>query len=194
MNKDSTDKIRGYLEAVKVGGKPLRLSPLLLRGYTCPANCGGCCPVFSLDYLPSEDKPEGVIPRDVDGILIYSDLQKGNKGNHCKNLDHSNGRCKIHGRQPFSCDFELVRFSLFSSDDHANHVAVRLFGRGWNMLRVDGERGALCEITEITPETIADVARKFRRLEEWAIDFHVPTRICAILDWIENSDHKVTYV
>jgi hypothetical protein len=34
--------------------KPLTVSPLIFRGFTCPANCGGCCPRFTLDYLPSD--------------------------------------------------------------------------------------------------------------------------------------------
>lgn len=37
--------------------KPLKVSPLLLRGVLCPEGCGGCCARFSLDYLPAEKTP-----------------------------------------------------------------------------------------------------------------------------------------
>ena len=39
--------------------RPLRISPLIFRGYTCPAVCGACCTRFSLDYLPQERHPTG---------------------------------------------------------------------------------------------------------------------------------------
>lgn len=66
--------------------------------------------------------------------------------------------------------------------------------RGWNMLRVDGERGAWCEITPPTADTIADVRRKFVRLEQWAKHFGIETRIPVIIEWLDSSDHKVTVI
>lgn len=141
MNQDSTDKILGYLDAVRAGSKPLRLGPTLLRGYACPERCGGCCPVFTLDYLPGDAMPDGVEEREVQGVTIYTDKQQGHKGKHCRRLDLATGRCTIHGRHPFSCDFELVRFNIFAERYVPNQVAVRLFGRGWNMLRVEHAPG-----------------------------------------------------
>jgi hypothetical protein len=68
--RDSVDKIMtAYVAAVCAEPftykrkhypvKKLVVSPLILRGFTCPPMCGGCCPTFSLDYLPDERTPPG---------------------------------------------------------------------------------------------------------------------------------------
>src|SRR4051812_24468077 len=38
--------------------KPLHVSPLIFRHYTCPETCGACCPRFELLYLPFEARPD----------------------------------------------------------------------------------------------------------------------------------------
>ena len=57
----------------------------------------------------------------------------------------SNGRCKIHKFNPFSCEFELNKFV---QKEDKTYLINKLYGRGWNMLRVDGLRGALCKMKE----------------------------------------------
>lgn len=172
--------------------KPLQVSPLLLRGYTCPASCGGCCAIkFSLDYLPSEKRPEGLIKRKVmfnhRPVRIWTDWQEDNETSRCQHLDPENGRCGIYKRRPFSCDFELIRTLEFSDRSRPNVLTQKLFGRGWNMLRIDGERGALCEMTPPTKDTIADVVRKLARLQAWADHFGVKTWIPDIVKLIEQG-------
>jgi hypothetical protein len=68
MFVDTMDKIVHYFYGLttksfiykgrKYDPKPLYISPLLLRGYTCPDHCAGCCLKFSLDYLPFEQTPD----------------------------------------------------------------------------------------------------------------------------------------
>lgn len=168
----------------------LTVSPQLLRGYTCPAGCGGCCPRFSLDYLPTEDHPPGVGPRRVEfngyEVEIVSDMQTDHAGFRCRNLRPEDGRCAIHTRRPFSCDFELIRFMARPG---TAHMSQRLFSRGWNMIRTDGGRGSLCEMTPADPETVADVVRKLRRLTDWAAHFGISTRVPRIIDWIDTVKH-----
>lgn len=54
----------------------------------------------------------------------------------------------------------------------------KLYGRGWNMMRVDGERGALCKMTEPDAESVADVDRRLARLEIWMLHFGLnPSRV-----------------
>lgn len=178
--------------------KPLTVSPLLLRGYTCPSHCGGCCHLrFSLDYLPTEPRPEGLTKRWVDfngaRVKIFSDFQTKNTTNHCQHLDEGNGRCGVYFVRPFSCDFELIRTLEYSSE-HPNVLTQKLFGRGWNMKRIDGERGALCEMTPITVETINDVVRKLLRLKEWSDHFGIETWVPTIVDLIQSRrlQHAVT--
>ena len=203
---DSLDKIIGtYFACVTImpftykdkvyKPRTLRVSPHIFRGFTCPAGCGGCCPRFSLDYLPEELKPDS-LPTSGREVLvndkpfvIYSDLQKDHNNHHCKNLNMDNGRCGIHGRQPFSCDFELIRFIEFQDVDHPNYVTQKLFGRGWQMLRVDGERGALCEMTPVDYHTINEAIRKFKRLKQWTDYFEIKTKIPVIIKWLEDGPH-----
>lgn len=195
--RDSVDKIvTSYFSAVSSQSfiykgqrhevKTLVVSPLLLRGFTCPPMCGGCCPTFSLDYLPTEVHPYELTSRfvrfDHKDILVYSDTQEKRTEHHCANLQQEDGRCGIHGVQPFSCDFELIRF-LHTVDGKHARALTRLFGRGHAMLRVDNERGALCTITEPTMASRLDAARKLRRLAQWCDHFKLPHRVSAIIDW-----------
>jgi hypothetical protein len=172
--------------------KPLKISSLLLRDYTCPVNCGGCCPRFSLDYLPSNNNlpyplKRRVIEFDGHDVSILSDMQEDHKNHHCRNLEMSDGRCKIHKKRPFSCDFELIRPSIFEDKNTPNMITSRLFGRGWNMLRIDGKRGALCVMTPITDASIEDVIRKIKILNEWCSHFGLADNKCnSILRWIDS--------
>ena len=205
-HKDSVDKVvTTYFACVtntkfeykgqEIQPQALRVSPLLLRDFTCPAGCGVCCPRFSLDYLPDEDRPTSTTQRTVffDGksVVLFSDMQDDHEGIKCKNLNLEDGRCGIYTHRPFSCDFELIRF-LVSGDPNKrkNQMTQKLFGRGWNMLRVDGERGALCEMTPITEQSITEVKRKLNRLKSWTDHFGlVDTKVPAVLSWINKIEN-----
>jgi hypothetical protein len=168
--------------------KSLTISPLLLRGFTCPEMCAGCCPRFSLDYLPGSQMPYELERRLVSFngtmIEIFSDLQLDNTSYHCINVDKK-GRCSIHGKQPFSCDFELIRFLIFSDETAPNHLVQKLFGRGFSMMRIGGERGALCKMTPATKESINEVVRKLRLLEKWCLHFGLQkNKVKAIIDYV----------
>jgi len=199
--RDSLDKVFGvYVKGVAtepftykgqlLSPKPLRLSPMLVRGFTCPSGCGGCCPRFSLDYITPRLESTGLQPRAVEingeEIYFFSDLQKDHDNHHCRHL-LENGRCGIHEHNPFSCDFELIRFIEYQDPRRPTMLTQKLFGRGWNMLRVDGDRGALCSMTSPTQETIDDVSRKMKRLRHWCSHARIPNRIDGILSWLEEG-------
>jgi Fe-S-cluster containining protein len=178
--------------------KPLQVSPLIFRGFTCPARCGGCCPRFSLDYLPHETLPDGADLAErsvtINGreVRLLSDMQTDHDNHHCRNLNMENGRCGIHGRQPFSCDFELIRFIEHAKTPQSEaraRLSQQLYGRGWAMLRVDGKRGALCEMTDADGHTKAEVLRKLRRLQEWSRHFGIRTKLAKIIEWAETGPH-----
>jgi hypothetical protein len=90
----------------------------------------------------------------------------------------------IHGRHPFSCDFELIRFITCKEQAH---LTQRLFGRGWAMKRVDGGRGALCEMLPADSSTVSEVVRKLERLKQWSIHFGIKTRIDEIISWAKHG-------
>ncbi|HEY7824535.1 MAG TPA: hypothetical protein VIG24_16960 [Acidimicrobiia bacterium] len=206
--RDSLDKVVGTYFAMVTAEtftfrgktyhpKALRVSPGIFRGFTCPAGCAGCCPRFSLDYLPTERRPQfdlGHITREVElngkTFTIVSDMQKDHDSVKCRNVNWDDGRCGIHGLQPFSCDFEVLRFLEMSDPDRPNGLTSKLFGRGWAMMRVDGERGALCEMTEADEASLRDNLRKLKRLREWVEYFELSHRLNPIIEWVATGPHQ----
>lgn len=179
--------------------KALRMSPDLLRGYTCPVNCGGCCHhPYTLDFLPFEEKayspPSRMIEFSGRKIEILSDTQSDkdpSKGERCRHLNMENGRCLIHfDGKPATCDIELIRFLIFD-DKPYNVVTQKLFGRGWSYPRIDGQKGALCEMLPVTKETIEDTSRRFFRMKQWADHFGLKHCIQDIIDWVESGPHSI---
>ncbi len=217
--KDSVDKIVTTYFAV-ITRRPfvykdtayfpqdVRVSPGLFRGYTCPAGCGGCCSRFSLDYLPSEPRPNGssrlqprVIEFNKKEYKIWSDPQTDHADHHCVNLnkegdgpqtfdpDLDPGRCQIHGKHPFTCDFELIRFSQTTKKSSPNYINQRLYGRGWQMLRIDGERGAMCEMITGDDSWKKDTLRRLGRLKDWAEYFEVDHCLNEVIGWVYQGPH-----
>ena len=195
---NSLDKVIGvYLASVcaepftyngkRFEPKWLHLSPDLVRGYTCPTQCGACCGSFSLDYLPFEQSPAQTVVQiiriDDRDIECMTDTQADVPGYHCRNLTATNARCGIHDHRPLSCDFELIRFLNF--DDHVL-LTSKLFGRKWNMLRLDGERGTLCKMLPADDGTVSEVIRKLHRLEDWGKHLNIQTRLELIFAGIEQ--------
>lgn len=170
--------------------KPLQVSPLIFRGFCCPEKCGGCCPRFSLEYIPSELYPPTAFQYEVavngNTRPLFHDPQTDHADHHCRFLDKKSGRCLIYQRRPFHCDFELIR--VFISHKQ-NRLSQQLFGRKWQLLRVDNCRGALCQMTPVDDTTVAEVMRKLKRLKEWTDHFGVETWLPEILTWVAQGPH-----
>jgi len=172
--------------------KPLIVSPLIFRGFRCPENCGGCCPRFSLEYLPSELRPERKefvdykVQVDEKDFIMYHDPQDDHLDHHCRYLNKITGRCDIYSRRPFHCDFELLRVY---TGKRSNRLTTQMFGRGWQFLRIDNLRGALCKITQSTSESQNEVVRKLKRLKEWSDHFQLDTWLPEIISWVVSGPH-----
>lgn len=172
--------------------KPLQVSPLIFRGFTCPSACGGCCPRFSLEYLPTEARPK--TPKmesytiEVNGkdVVLHHDPQSEHDDHHCRHLCKDDGRCLIHSKRPFHCDFELIR--VFVSNNGIR-LSQQMFGRGWAFLRIDGKRGALCSITPPDDTSLEEVVRKLKRLREWSEHLGIVTWLEEIIDWAASGPH-----
>jgi len=190
--------------------KQLRVSPMIFtRVMDCPPMCGGCCAKLSVEYLfgeielaPEEsylkadgEKPSFEMSRiEINGVnrTVVSDLQKKNTDHFCHYLIQEDGRCNIHGNHPFSCDFELLRFSIMSNPERANQLNHRPFGRGWAMLTVDGTRGAKCEWVnaDIIEDEKRDIIRKLKRLEQWMEYWEIANKVDDVITWVSDGPHK----
>lgn len=206
LRADSIDKVvMAYFAAVaaepfvyKGVYYPVRkvvVNPNLLRGYVCPPGCGACCYNFTLDYLPDEPHPYPLKRREVlfDGrrVELFTDTQEGNVGKNCHNLLPDTIRCGIHGKQPFACDFELIKSIVTADVRLPIRVTTQLFSRKWGMTRVgDGQKGALCYLTPPSPETQADILRKLHRLERWCDHFGLKHRVRYIIEWASGSPQE----
>lgn len=183
--------------------KALRVSEeIFFQRMTCVEKCGACCHRFSLDYLPAE--VERATNQNAKNLLekrmillngqefeMYTDTQENNSDHSCRHLNKETGRCGIHLSHPFSCDFELLRFHHFEETQTPNQLSHRPFGRGWNMKRIDGEKGVLCEwyTKPCDQGQINDMARKLTRLKEWADYFKLTTTLPAIIGWVKRGPH-----
>jgi len=171
--------------------KQLKVSPLLTRGYTCPSACGACCGSFSLDFLPSEAGTFEAAPRsiEIDGriVTLNSDRQSDVNERWCRNLERKTGRCQVYNERPMACDFELLRFLVYES---SVLLIQKQYGRAWAMERLDGERGASCEMLPPDPKSVSEVVRKLKRLESWGNFLGIPTRIPLIYPWIESGSRN----
>lgn len=194
MYRDSTDKIKGYLEAAQ--SEEVILSKLFFRDYTCPANCGACCPRFSLDYFEGErwekfkatypDKVKYFKKREVNGVTVWTDAQDDHKDHFCRNLDQTNGRCTIHEANPFSCEFELMKFIHQKQNDKALLIN-KLFGRKWAMKRIDGIRGALCEMLPFNFDKLLRDLKLLKELQSIAEAWKMKTKLPEIISLIEKN-------
>lgn len=191
MERDSLNKIKGYL---KSASQELIVSKMFFRDYSCPSHCGGCCPRFSLDYFegPRWEKfkelyPEQIErfkPRIVDGVTVYTDPQDDHTNHHCRNLDMTNGRCKIHKSNPFTCEFELMRFVTHKSGK--TYLMNRLFGRGWALTRIDGKKGALCQMLPFNKEKFLRDVELLKELEEIGIRLNIKNNLRKVLTYLTS--------
>ena len=192
--QDSLEKIKMYLELCCT--EKITISPLFYRDYTCPSHCGGCCPKFSLVYFEGErwEKFKKTYPdysatfekRELDnGVIIFEDTQKDNENHHCKNLNMENGRCQIHEANPFSCEFELLKVRKVKD---SISIINKLFGRGWQLKRIDGERGAMCEMKGFSYEKFLRDLCLLKELNEYAIKLNYDTILPEVIAYFEMKD------
>ena len=108
----------------------------------------------------------------------------------CSKLDLPTGNCNIHGKHPFSCDFEILRVV---AQENIRYLNNRFFGRGWSYTKVvDGTKGAACELYPATEEGREETIRKLKRLQEWTDYFELETHLPKVIDWLQEIplDHK----
>ena len=154
MNARSYNKLYNIISNLQ-NAKRVEFSDKFYRDYKCVLGCGACCFKFSLDYYDGTkrwEKFKKTYPKEVskfkliehEGVKIYSYNQDDNKDNYCGYLNKKTGACGIHKASPLSCSHEPLKFMYNSKEDKVN-IIIRPFGRAWNMTRIDGKKGAMCE-------------------------------------------------
>lgn len=168
------------------------LSEGFWREFVCNLHCGGCCPHFSLDYLPLEfDILQTAYPNMVGQSMIVegktlitlpNEAQKDAYGfDRCQYLDHTNGSCGIHDWNPLSCQIPLI--SIYEVKGRG-YITKRPFARGWNMTPLSGVRGdILCEMkAEFSPKQVRENDLVvLARMHEWAKYFEIETHLPEII-------------
>lgn len=182
--------------------RPLIVSEMIFRGFTCPANCGACCTQVSatvdgntLNYLPTEPcadtLAETVRLNDKDFIIFTEDMRPTasmlpilDKLYPCKHLT-MDARCGIYGQRSLACDLPLLQVTHRKA---YNQMTIRKFGRHHLYTQFDMKtKGAMCELLEITPESTEDTRRRLTRLKQWTDYFGLDTHMEAILEWANRN-------
>ena len=194
---DSVEKVFSYLEAASV--ENIDVSPLFFREYDCPEFCGGCCPKFSLDYFEGSARHENLkklypmaaerlLLRKVNGVRIWTEWQSG--GGFCMYLNKKNGRCGIHKANPFTCAFELMKF--ITKRDKVILIN-KLYGRGWNLTKIDGEKGALCKMGKFRAKKLLSDIALLRELQNYGRQLgakQATSNLGRILKYLEDNYYK----
>ena len=191
---DSVDKIFCYIQSLVKGEvkienfvfkeKKITVSPMILREIECVRHCGACCPSFSLDYLPNEDKLDNCVEREAYGKKVWTVYP--NKGaKHCIYLSKENGDCLVHTCRPFTCDFEMLRFKQYVRENKVL-IGTYPFGRCWALTQYNGIKGGLCISKCYSEEYKQDVIRKLYRLKDWIDYYEIPTYIQELIDYVKS--------
>jgi len=198
------------LEPISYNGETVQPKPLVVRkrifcDFSCPSHCGACCVRANLEYLPFEWYPKEAIPITVivngKEFLTYQDRQEDNNTHWCRHLNMSDGRCGVYPDKnfpgkpeyPFSCDFNLMQVHNMHTKDGREGWALTtaLFGRPWHMLKITGDKGAACEMLEVTQSSIIGTRRRLSRLYKWADYFQLNTRLPEILEWASQDPNSI---
>lgn len=178
--------------------RPLIVSEMIFRGFTCPANCGACCTQVSatadgntLNYLPtdqcSDTVQETVVLNEKEFLILTEDMRPTasllpilERLYPCKHLT-MDARCGIYQRRSLACDLPLLQVTQRKLH---NTLSIRKFGRHHLYTQFDLKtKGAMCELLAITPESTEDTRRRLVRLKEWTDYFQLNTWLPEILEW-----------
>lgn len=205
-NPDSFDRIVSYFHALASEDftykgetvkayRELHISNLAFRGYTCPEGCGACCMRCSLvwDNQPPEHVPSTAREVQVNGVPLpwFQDSQADHTERFCRYLDQSSGRCGIYKERPLPCRFELFKFVHNVARGTARGL-VRLPGRNWGLTRIDGQKGAKCEVTDYDRELTETHIRDLRILWRWMDEFQIANDCERVIDYLRTGPHPTT--
>jgi len=197
---DSFEKIISQLALVSTRGirynnnllencEQIIISPSFWRNYVCPSQCGGCCFAFSLDYIPSEARPNAAKERcvDVNGTQkkIFS-IWPSTKIKWCAYVDRCTGLCKIHKLRPLSCKIEPIKIRKIKQ---VVYIMKGPYGRSWQLKRITDGGPVLCDFVEFDKvQLLENDVIVFNQLLEWALYLDIDTCIPIIIDLLFEYD------
>lgn len=201
---DSLTKIVSYLSKVSTNPitfdgetysvpKKFIVSATFFRRFVCPADCGGCCYRFTLDYFDANDGPEKKVERTLTvndkTIPVWTYHQEpSEEEHHCDFVNKDNGRCGIHTVNPFSCKMEPIK--LFDMK-HSVYLSKRPFGRGWAMRKVDNSKGVLCEFHEDNIDVDFDSdLRILNQLNGIALSLELETVLPKAIEYVKTIQER----
>ena len=202
QNPNSLDRIVSYFKACCTSPfmyrgkeiqpyKQLKINQLALRSYDCPEECGACCMRCSLVWFtPPENLPHIEKTRIQIGHAfrdVWIDYQMDHNSHFCRYLDPVSGRCTIYEERPFACQLELFKFMHYVSRGTA-YARVTLPGRGWNLTKVDGERGALCTINKHDPAQTKDIIQLLHQLAKFMQMFGIANDIEQMTNFLKKGE------
>lgn len=125
----------------------------------------------------------------VNGTTVkgFEDSQADHSERFCRHLDES-GRCGIYEYRPLPCKFELFKFIHFPSKDKAI-ARVQLPGRGWALTRVDGKKGAKCEILPYSKDATRGHVEDLRLIRGWMHVFKIQHDVTELIQYMETGPH-----
>ena len=184
----------------------LKLSPTFWRKYGCHLNCGACCPLFSLDYIPDEWEKisnarlkQGAtsVSIKVNGerktIFSYMPVKPRRRFDKewCDFVDFESGICTVHNDNPLSCRIELIKFRMVKGN---GYIGKQPYGRAWTMKRAtDGVKKVLCDFGQFDREQFENNDLPIlRQINAWAdylgISTHLPRIIGMLSLYVEEGD------
>lgn len=202
QNPNSFDRIVSYFRALarepfEYRGKlfepysKLIVTPSAFRSYSCPERCGACCMRCTLVFWT---KPTNISTEleflNVNGraLPFFVDRQQdvvGEMMGKCRHLALETGRCGIYEQRPLPCRLELFKFAHFTKRKVA-YARVTRPGRAWQLLRIDGQRGAHCQIAPYDPEVTKTHIRDLVILGEWMDALAVPNDAQQLANWLDS--------
>ena len=179
------------INGVRYSPKPLHISPQIRQGYSCPSSCRACCKNYSMDYLPTENEPHmDLAPHSFrkyvsNGKRLKIKTYFAESFYYCQFLNKENGRCLIHLERAFSCKIEPLRFR-----EYKDHIwcGVMPYGRGWNMKKINGERGAICTFDGMKTTRDEGIREAIVQLGDWAEAFNIPHKVQEILEYFDSDN------
>lgn len=195
-DKQLLSKIKSYIDTA--AADEVILSAGFFRGFSCPANCGACCKSVSLDFFEDTDRWRRFVELFPEKSKLFETYDKGectekvmsfsneSKDGYCNFLDRENGRCTVHEAAPLPCRIAPVKFIDKRVSSNKVYLNASAYGRAWAFTRLDGTKGAACEVTGFDYNKYLNDVEMLKELRIYAIKLKKPTKLKYIIEFLEE--------